>query len=244
MGEESEALKSDIERRESMSGTIDAIEDRVVPSRIIERRRTAIKERVSDLKERVMGSAHSAGDRASASTDRMSDGASHAANAVTNAPEQVQRATAGSPLIAGAVAFGLGALVAVLLPETESEQRAVAAVQPQLAAATDAVKDVGQHALEHREVIRGGRRGGPQELGNRPCARDDGRGAGRRCAAQGHCAARVVDELTRGTMPPRCPSARFGHLGRLELHIGERCMPGEFRVKWNPDDARTPQTDE
>jgi len=149
VGEESEALRSDIERRrESMSGTIDAIEDRVVPSRIIERRRTAIKERVSDLKERVMGSAHSAGDRAAASTDRMSEGMSHAAEAVTNAPEQVQRATAGSPLIAGAVAFGLGALVAVLLPETESEQRAVAAVQPQLAAATDTVKDVGQQALE------------------------------------------------------------------------------------------------
>jgi hypothetical protein len=60
----------------------------------------------------------------------------------------VQRATAGSPLIAGAVAFGIGALVAVLLPETEPEQRAAAAVQPQLAAATEAMKDVGQQTLE------------------------------------------------------------------------------------------------
>jgi len=149
MGEESEALKSDIERRrESMSGTIDAIEDRVVPSRIIERRRTAVKERVNGMKERVMGSAHSAGDRASATTDKISDGMGHAADAVTGAPQQVQRATAGSPLIAGAVAFGIGALVAVLLPETEPEQRAAAAVQPQLAAATEAMKDVGQQTLE------------------------------------------------------------------------------------------------
>jgi hypothetical protein len=51
-------------------------------------------------------------------------------------------------LIAGAVALGVGALVAALLPETEPEQRAVAAMQPQLAAATEAVKDVGQQAVE------------------------------------------------------------------------------------------------
>jgi hypothetical protein len=67
---------------------------------------------------------------------------------VADAPAQVQRATAGSPLIAGAVAFGIGALVAALLPETEPEQRAVAAVQPQLTAATDAVKGAGQQALD------------------------------------------------------------------------------------------------
>ena len=95
-----------------------------------------------------MGSAHAASDQASSTAGKLSDGVSHATDAVTNAPEQVQRATAGSPLIAGAIAFGLGALVAVLLPETEPEHRAVAAVQPRLAAATEAAKDVGQQALE------------------------------------------------------------------------------------------------
>jgi len=149
MGQESEALKADIEqRRESMTGTIDAIENKVVPARIIERRRAAVGGWVGNVKERVMGSAHAAGDQASSTASKVSDGVSHATDAVTNAPEQVQRATAGSPLIAGAVAFGIGALVAVLLPETEPEQRAMAAVQPQLAAATDAVKDAGQHALQ------------------------------------------------------------------------------------------------
>jgi len=149
MGQEAEALKADIqERRESMTGTIDAIENKVVPSRIIERRRAAVSGWVGGVKERVMGSAQSAGDQASTTAGKVSDGVSHAADAVSNAPQQVSRATAGSPLIAGAVAFGVGALVAVLLPETEPEQRAVASVQPQLAAATDAVKEAGQHALE------------------------------------------------------------------------------------------------
>lgn len=149
MGQEAEALKADIqERRESMTGTIDAIENKVVPSRIIERRRAAVSGWVGGVKERVMGSAQSAGDQASSTASKVSEGVSRTADAVSSAPEQVQRATAGSPLIAGAVAFGVGALVAVLLPETESEHRAVASVQPQLAAATDAVKDAGQHALE------------------------------------------------------------------------------------------------
>lgn len=67
---------------------------------------------------------------------------------ISDAPAQLQQATAGSPLLAGAVAFGVGALIAALLPETESERRAIKAVQPQVDAATDTLKDAGQHALE------------------------------------------------------------------------------------------------
>jgi hypothetical protein len=149
VAQESEALRSDIEdRRESMAGTIDAIEDRVVPSRIVERRKNAARDWAGNVKSRVMGTAHAAGDRTGSTAAKLGDGVSAATDAVSNAPEQMQRATAGSPLIAGAVAFGVGALIAALIPETEPEQRAVAAMQPQLDAATDAVKDAGQHALE------------------------------------------------------------------------------------------------
>ena len=42
-----------------MSETIDAIEDRVVPGRIIERKRQAAREWTGGLRDRVMGSAHS-----------------------------------------------------------------------------------------------------------------------------------------------------------------------------------------
>jgi len=149
MGQESEELKADIEqRRESMSETIDAIEDRVVPGRIITRKRNAAREWTGGLRDRVMGSARSVGDHAGTATDRLGGGVSHAADTLSQAPEQVQRATAGSPLIAGAIAFGVGALVAALLPETESEHKAVQAVQPQVDAAAGALKEVGQHALE------------------------------------------------------------------------------------------------
>jgi hypothetical protein len=149
VGEESAALKADIEhRRESMTGTIDAIEDKVVPSRIIERRRAAMSGWAGNVKERVMGTAPSHTGQAFSTAGRVGDTMSQATGAIGDAPAQVQRATAGSPLIAGAVAFGIGALVAALLPETKTEQRAVAAVQPQLATATDAVKGAGQQALD------------------------------------------------------------------------------------------------
>jgi len=131
-----------------MAGTIDAIEDRVVPSRIIERRKNAAREWAGDVKTRVMGTTGAASANAGSTVGRIGDSVSAATDAVSNAPAQVQRATAGSPLIAGAVAFGIGALVAALLPETKPEQRAVGAVQPQLATATDAMKDAGQQALE------------------------------------------------------------------------------------------------
>ena len=92
VGEESEALKADIEdRRESMTGTIDAIEDRVVPSRIIERRKNAARGWVGDVKERVMGTTGAASGQAGSTVGKIGDGVSAATDAVTNAPAQVQR---------------------------------------------------------------------------------------------------------------------------------------------------------
>jgi hypothetical protein len=149
MGQESEELRVDIERRrESMTGTIDAIEDRVVPGRIIERRRQAARQWVGGVRERVMGPPQTLKHQASSAADRMGEGMSQVTDKISDAPAQLQQATAGSPLIAGAVAFGIGALIAAVLPETEPERRVIQAVQPQVDAATDALKDAGQQALE------------------------------------------------------------------------------------------------
>ena len=149
MGQESEELRADIERRrDSMAGTIDAIEDRVVPGRIMERRRQAAREWVGGVRERVMGPPQAVKRQAASVADHVGEGMSQVTDKVSDAPAQLQQATAGSPLIAGAVAFGIGALIAAVLPETEPERRAVHAVQPQVDAATDAIKDAGQQALE------------------------------------------------------------------------------------------------
>ena len=74
MGQESEELRADIERRrESMTGTIDAIEDRVVPGRIIERRRQAAREWVGGVRERVMGPPQTIKHQASSAADRVGE---------------------------------------------------------------------------------------------------------------------------------------------------------------------------
>jgi hypothetical protein len=149
VGQDAEALKSDIaERRENMTETIDAIGDRVVPGRIVERRRAAMRGWATGMRERVMGPVRGTKGHVGAIPGRVGDGMSQMTDTITDAPAHVQEATAGSPLIAGAVAFGLGALIAALLPETEPERKAVQAVQPQVEAVTEAVKDAGQHAIE------------------------------------------------------------------------------------------------
>jgi hypothetical protein len=149
MGQEPEALRADIERRrDDMSDTIDAIGDRVIPGRIVDRRKRAVGEWVGNVRERVMGPAQSMTQRTSSAMGTVGDDMSKAADKIGDAPQQLTRATAGSPLLAGAVAFGLGALVAALLPETETEQHAARAIQPQMEAVTSAVKDAGQHAME------------------------------------------------------------------------------------------------
>ena len=57
MGEEADQLRDQIEaRRERMGGTVDAIEDRVTPGRVIERQQARVGQRWQSLRERVMGS--------------------------------------------------------------------------------------------------------------------------------------------------------------------------------------------
>ena len=68
---------------------------------------------------------------------------------VRHAPEAVASGTQGSPLVAGGIAFGLGVLVAALLPTTEAEASvADSVVEPLKAEATDIGKEVGSTAKE------------------------------------------------------------------------------------------------
>ena len=90
MGQESEALKADIEqRRESMTGTIDAIEDRVVPSRIIERRRAAVSGWAGGHEGACHGiSTFRRPTRRRRLPSKVSDGVSHATDAVATRPRR------------------------------------------------------------------------------------------------------------------------------------------------------------
>ncbi|HEU4842107.1 MAG TPA: DUF3618 domain-containing protein [Ilumatobacteraceae bacterium] len=138
MGQEPDELRRDIERRRDELGeTIDAIGDRVSPGRIIERRRNRMTDGVRQFRDRVMGTV-------SSGTDTIGDVAGNVRDHV--GPDAVREQTAGSPLGAGLVAFGIGFLVAAAFPATEPEiavaDRATDALEPAKDAALESVRNV------------------------------------------------------------------------------------------------------
>jgi ElaB/YqjD/DUF883 family membrane-anchored ribosome-binding protein len=143
MGQSTEELKRDIEHtRADMSGTLDAIEDRVSPSRMIQRRKNRIADSVHTLRERVMGTASD-----------MEHGVASAAGEVTDtikeAPQAVVRGTEGAPMVAGAITFGLGFLAAVAFPSTNAERQASAKVADKLEPAKQELMDSAKEVAEN-----------------------------------------------------------------------------------------------
>jgi hypothetical protein len=144
-----EVIRRQIEdTRRELSYDVDALNEKVNPARVVDRRVTAAKGRVSRVKDKVMGTAqdttytaqhraHQAAgtvqDAASSAAESVQSAASSAATAVQQAPETVVRQAQGNPLAAGMIAFGVGWLVSSLLPasakEKELAQQAESAVR-------------------------------------------------------------------------------------------------------------------
>src|SRR5829696_727133 len=113
--------------RRELSYDVDALNEKVNPARVVDRRVTAAKGRVTGLKDKVMGTAHdtrhSVHGTASSAAGTVQDAASSAAGAIQGAPDAAIRQTQGNPLAAGLIAFGVGWLVSSLLPATQREQQ-------------------------------------------------------------------------------------------------------------------------
>jgi ElaB/YqjD/DUF883 family membrane-anchored ribosome-binding protein len=124
--------------RRELSYDVDALNEKVNPARVMDRRVTAAKGKMTNIKERVMGSAHdttanahgmasnaagSVQGAASSAAGSVQGAASSAVDAVQGAPDTIVRQTQGNPLAAGVIAFGVGWLVSSLLPATQKEQQ-------------------------------------------------------------------------------------------------------------------------
>ena len=144
MGQSTEELKRDIEHtRADMSGTLDAIEDRVSPSRMIQRR-----------KNRMADSVHAAPrPRDGHGVGRWSTASPTAAGEVTGtikeAPQAVVSGTEGAPMVAGAITFGLGFLAAVAFPTTDAERQASTKVADKLEPAKQELMDSAKEVAEN-----------------------------------------------------------------------------------------------
>ena len=113
MGHSTEELNTQIAgTRDHLAADLDALQDKVSPSAIVERRKAAARGRVSDLRSKVMGTAGSVGDAAPDVKGAAQGVASRTGDTIE-----------GSPIAAGLVAFGAGVVLAGLLPTSAKEAR-------------------------------------------------------------------------------------------------------------------------
>jgi ElaB/YqjD/DUF883 family membrane-anchored ribosome-binding protein len=156
-------IRRDIDRtRGDREDTIDAINDRVNPRRIRDRRTNRMRRYWSSVRESVMGSSGydrssfrdrtpDVGGRVDQVREATSARADQARQALSDTPETVQRQTRGNPLTAGMIAFGVGTLIGSALPDSDAERRAVRR-------ATDHVDVEGakQRLSEHAHEVQSG----------------------------------------------------------------------------------------
>lgn len=131
MSNDPDQIRAEIEAtRAGLSSNVNALTESVKPGNVVRRQ---VGGTFSSLKEQVMGSDDTTGAAAGAK-----DSVLGAASSDTSAAAQKTR---GNPLAAGVIAFGTGLLLGSLLPASEVEQQAAAAVKDKAQPLTDQVAD-------------------------------------------------------------------------------------------------------
>jgi carboxylesterase type B len=122
MGKSPEELKLEIEQtRRRLSGDVDSLEDKISPSRVVQRRVTRARGAAGSIRDRVMGA---------------------------SAPSVVRRQSQGNPLAAGLLAFAGGWLVSSVLPASHAEELAAVAVKDQASQLAGPAKEQAQQAAQ------------------------------------------------------------------------------------------------
>jgi hypothetical protein len=139
MGTSTEELNDDIARtRAELSQDVDALQDKVSPTAILERRKSAVRDRLASAKDKVMGGGQEAAHGVSGAT--------------SGAGSAIEGRVEGSPLAAGLVAFGAGMVIAGLIPATKAEAQGALRLkdaaqehgQPVMDEAKSAAQEVGE----------------------------------------------------------------------------------------------------
>lgn len=146
MSTDTEQIRRDIERtREDLRYDVDALTDRVSPSRVVGRRVDRMRDAAHSVREKIMGTVQHPADAGGSAVSALADKATSAAGSVGDAAgaaqQRVLSSTQGSPLAAGLIAFGIGMIVSSMLPATEPEQQLAAQVK----------EKVSEHSEELRE---------------------------------------------------------------------------------------------
>ncbi len=146
MGQTPDEIRAQIEQtRAELTGDVNVLADKVSPGKVAQRRVESAKNSMTSVKERIVGAAHdktdSLGARSSSAGGRAGEVASGASDVVKGAPTQVRAQAQGSPLAAGLIAFGAGALAAAIFPASAKEQQATEAIKEQMAPVLESAKE-------------------------------------------------------------------------------------------------------
>jgi hypothetical protein len=133
VGQRTEELSTQIAgTRADLAQDLDALQDRVSPHAVMERRKAAARGSMHRMRSRVMGTAE----------DAKHSAGSTASQAMGTAEEKYE----GSPLGAGLIAFGAGMLVSALIPASDTETGAARQV-------VDAAKEHGQPVMDEARSV-------------------------------------------------------------------------------------------
>lgn len=143
MTDSPDQIRADIERtRRELGGDVDALADKVTPSKIVHRQTDKVRGAFGSLRDRVMGAADDA-------DSSLSGAGSAAAGQVSDAKDRLAAKAEGNPLAVGLIAFGAGLLAASLIPASTKEKQVAAEVkdkaQPLVDEAAQVAQDVGEH---------------------------------------------------------------------------------------------------
>jgi gas vesicle protein len=142
MTDSPDAIRADIENtRRELGSDVDALADKVTPSKIVHRQTDKVKDAVGSVKDRIMGAA-----------DDVRGSAGSAAGSAGELPGKVVAKAEGNPLAVGLIAFGVGLLAASLIPASPKEKELASSVkdsaQPLVDEVTGVAKDMAQNLKE------------------------------------------------------------------------------------------------
>ncbi len=139
MSDSPDAIRADIERtREDLGLDVDALADKVSPSKIVDRQMGKVRGVFGSVRDRVMGAADDTG-------SSFSDAGSHLGDVKDRAVAKAE----GNPLAVGLIAFGIGLVAASLVPASTKEKDLAATVKDQAQPLVDEVSDVAKEVGEH-----------------------------------------------------------------------------------------------
>ncbi|MEN2736390.1 DUF3618 domain-containing protein [Microbacterium sp. X-17] len=152
MTDDPDVIRAEIEStRRNLSGDVDALADKVTPSKIAERQKRKVKGAFHSFTERIMGS-DDPYDPHRGVGEATGDAIGDAKDATVEAGRHVVAKAEGNPVAVGLIAFGVGLLAASLIPASDKEQELAAkakdAAQPMLHEAAEVGKQVAHDLQE------------------------------------------------------------------------------------------------